>query len=76
MLIGKGEKKTMCNSFQTEAESKACREGYYQGIVDAISGLFEKPAKENRKEIEDWVRDTLKPWRDNGGQKPGFPRLD
>jgi len=69
-------RKTVANSSQTEAEQKAYRRGYYNGVSANISGVLGKLSTEDIKKIEEWMRDTLDPWRDHGGPEPDFPKLD
>ena len=71
-------RRAVFNSSRAEAEQQAYRRGYYNGVSAVISGVFEKLSKEDIKKVEDWLRDPLVSWRDNGGQGPApdFPKLD
>ena len=63
---------------RAEAEQQAYRQGYCNGVSAVICGVFEKLSKEDIKKVQDWLRDPLASWRDNGGRGPApdFPKLD
>ena len=65
----------MPDSFQTEPEQRAYRQGYYDGVSEVISGVFERLSDEDNEKIKNWA-DKLGKWTAKSGDVPEFPHFD